>query len=78
MFSPNRQVSDLDLLCTFSYEKGALVAEDCADTTYQAEKQKHSKRSSGEYIPSAKVASRLPHMLVRPLSASSEVRPFDT
>uniref|UniRef100_A0A453G429 FAD-binding domain-containing protein n=1 Tax=Aegilops tauschii subsp. strangulata TaxID=200361 RepID=A0A453G429_AEGTS len=56
----------------FRYGKGALVAEDCAESTYQAEDLKHSKRSSGEYIPSAKVGSRLPHMLVRPLSASSE------
>lgn len=56
----------------FRYGKGALVAEDCVESTYQAEELKHSKRSSGEYIPSAKVGSRLPHMLVRPLSASSE------
>lgn len=56
----------------FRYEKGALVAEDCAKTTHQTEELKHSKRSSGEYIPSAKVGSRLPHMLVRPLHTSSE------
>jgi hypothetical protein len=58
--------------CTSSYELGALVAEDCAETTYEAEKQKHSKRSR-EYIPSAKAGSRLPHMLMRALSTSNEV-----
>jgi hypothetical protein len=57
--------------CTSSYELGALVAEDCAETTYEAEKQKHSKRSR-EYIPSAKAGSRLPHMLMRALSTSNE------
>lgn len=56
----------------FRYEKGALVAEDCAETAQQAEKLKHINRSSGEYIPSAKVGSRLPHMLVKTLSSSSE------
>uniref|UniRef100_A0A0D3EXH1 FAD-binding domain-containing protein n=1 Tax=Oryza barthii TaxID=65489 RepID=A0A0D3EXH1_9ORYZ len=55
----------------FHYELGALVAEDCAETTYEAEKQKHSKRSR-EYIPSAKAGSRLPHMLMRALSTSNE------
>lgn len=52
----------------FRYEKGALVAED----THQAEKPRLSKRSSGEYIPSAKVGLRLPHMPVRALSALNE------
>uniref|UniRef100_A0A0A9DBL2 FAD-binding domain-containing protein n=1 Tax=Arundo donax TaxID=35708 RepID=A0A0A9DBL2_ARUDO len=55
----------------FRYEEGALVAEDCSETSQKAEKLKHLKRSS-EYIPSAKVGSRLPHMLVRALPASSE------
>ncbi|KAK3166247.1 hypothetical protein QOZ80_1AG0043310 [Eleusine coracana subsp. coracana] len=55
----------------FRYEEGALVLEDCAEATQKAEKLKHSKRSS-EYIPSVKVGSRLPHMLVRPLSLSNE------
>uniref|UniRef100_A0A0E0CBQ0 FAD-binding domain-containing protein n=1 Tax=Oryza meridionalis TaxID=40149 RepID=A0A0E0CBQ0_9ORYZ len=55
----------------FRYELGALVAEDCAETTYEEEKQKHSKRSR-EYIPSAKAGSRLPHMLMRALYTSNE------
>uniref|UniRef100_A0A0D9X1X9 FAD-binding domain-containing protein n=1 Tax=Leersia perrieri TaxID=77586 RepID=A0A0D9X1X9_9ORYZ len=55
----------------FRYKLGALDAEDCAETTYEAEKPKHPKRSR-EYIPSAKAGSRLPHMLVRALSASNE------
>ncbi|KAL5222022.1 hypothetical protein ABZP36_026735 [Zizania latifolia] len=55
----------------FRYELGALDAEDCAETTCEAEKQKHSKRSR-EYVPSAKVGSRLPHMLMRALSTSNE------
>ncbi|KAL6840352.1 hypothetical protein ACP4OV_030162 [Aristida adscensionis] len=54
----------------FCYDEGAL-ATDCAETTRKAEKLKHFKRSS-EYIPSAKVGSRLPHMLVRTLPTSSE------
>ncbi|KAF0919747.1 hypothetical protein E2562_031083 [Oryza meyeriana var. granulata] len=55
----------------FRYELGALDAEDCAERTYEAEKLKNSKRSR-EYIPSAKVGSRLPHMLMRAVSTSNE------
>ncbi|TVU36153.1 hypothetical protein EJB05_18070 [Eragrostis curvula] len=55
----------------FRYEEGALVPEDCPGATQKAEKLKPSKRSS-DYIPSVKVGSRLPHMLVRALSASNE------
>ncbi|CAO1942681.1 unnamed protein product [Urochloa humidicola] len=55
----------------FCYEEGALVTDYCAENTQKAEKVKHSKRSS-EYIPSAKVGSRLSHMLVRARSASNE------
>ncbi|KAJ1286681.1 hypothetical protein BS78_03G370400 [Paspalum vaginatum] len=56
----------------FRYEEGALVAEDCGEKTQQGEKLKHSKRASREYMPSAKVGSRIPHMLLRPLPASNE------
>lgn len=56
----------------FCYEEGALLAEDCGEKSQEREKPKHSKRASREYIPSAKVGSRLPHMLVRALPASSE------
>lgn len=69
------KASHVDLLCAFSYE-GALVTDYCAENTQKAEKVKHFKRSS-EYIPSAKVGSRLPHMLVRARSASSEVYSLD-
>ncbi|CAO1946927.1 unnamed protein product [Urochloa humidicola] len=56
----------------FCYEEGALVAEDCGEKTQKRVKLEHSKRASREYTPSAKVGSRLPHMLVRALPASSE------
>jgi len=57
----------------FCYEEGALVTEDCSQKTQKGVKLEHSERTSREYIPSAKVGSRLPHMLVRALPASSEV-----
>jgi hypothetical protein len=66
----------IDLLRAFSYEEGALVTECCAENTQKAEKVKHFKRSS-EFVPSAKVGSRLPHMLVRAHSSSSEVYTLD-
>lgn len=65
-----------DLASAFSYEEGALVAEDCSEKTQERKNLNHSKRASREYIPSAKVGSRLPHMLLRALPASSEVCPL--
>lgn len=62
----------------FSYEEGALVADESGESTQKGDKLKHSKRASREYIPSAKVGSRLPHMPVRALTASSEVCPLGT
>lgn len=62
----------------FSYEEGALVPEASCEKAQVEQKLQHSKRGSREYIPSANVGSRLPHMLVRGLPASSEVRPLDT
>ncbi|CAD6210922.1 unnamed protein product [Miscanthus lutarioriparius] len=56
----------------FYYEEGALVPEASCEETQEGGKLQHSKRASREYIPSAKVGSRLPHMLVRGLPASSE------
>nr|TKW36459.1 hypothetical protein SEVIR_2G441400v2 [Setaria viridis] len=55
----------------FCYEEGAIHAENCGEKTQKGVKLKHS-RASRKYIPSAKVGSRLPHMLVRALPASSE------
>ncbi|CAL4946099.1 unnamed protein product [Urochloa decumbens] len=46
----------------FCYEEGALVAEYYGEKTQKGVKLEHSKRASREYIPSAKVGSRLPHM----------------
>jgi hypothetical protein len=66
------------LTSAFSYEEGALVPEASCEKTQEGGKLQHSKRASRAYIPSAKVGSRLPHMLVRELPASSEVCPFDT
>ncbi|ONL97326.1 2,4-dichlorophenol 6-monooxygenase isoform X6 [Zea mays] len=56
----------------FHYAEGALVVEASCEKTHEGEKLQHSKRASREYIPSAKVGSRLPHMLVREVPASSE------
>jgi hypothetical protein len=66
------------LTSAFSYEEGALVPEASCEKTQEGGKLQHSKRASREYIPSAKVGSRLPHMLIRGLPASSEVCPLDT
>jgi hypothetical protein len=74
---PDCTISYDDLSCAFSYEEGALVPEDPSEVTQKAEKLKHSNRSS-RYIPSVKVGSRLPHMLVKALSASDEVCPWHT
>lgn len=65
------------LTSAFSYGEGALIAEASCEKIQEGEKLQHSKRASREYIPSAKVGSRLPHMLVRALPASSEVCPLD-
>lgn len=62
------------LFMPFSYEEGALVAEDCGEKPQKGAKLRHSKRASREYIPSSNTGARLPHMLIRALPASSEVR----
>jgi hypothetical protein len=72
------QIFLVSFTSSFSYAEGALVVEASCEKTHEGEKLQHSKRASREYIPSAKVGSRLPHMLVREVPASSEVCPLDT
>ncbi|XP_072969694.1 uncharacterized protein [Typha angustifolia] len=61
----------------FCYQEGALVA-DFGNDIRETEATDSYRRASKEYVPSAKPGSRLPHMQVRALGASSIEDTFST